>query len=466
MDWENWIQNLPWLTLVVGSIPFLLAAWKWRVFPRLTVLYPMTALLAFSFLIPFHPDWTAVWLILATLIATFIVGDSLTLAGRSKIHIERIMQRAASLNAPQPATLRLDNFGTRTMRMFVRDDCLQEVRPTPDKHWVSLPPGKRIELDEAYLATRRGAYNLETVYLQLQSRFGLWDRLIQKQVPSTLHVYPDMKQLGEYALLAKTNRLSLIGVKKTRKLGQDNNFERLRDYQHDDNYKHIEWRTTARRQKLTVKQFQADQSQRIIFLLDCGRMMTNQYEGLSLLDYALNSILMLSYVALKQGDSVGLVCFSDKVHEFVPLRGGPNQMNRLLHAGFDRFPSLVASRFDQAFLYLSAHCRRRSMVVLVTNVIDQVSADQVVGYLQNLGGRHLPVLALLRDHRMFDSADNPTLDDSVLYRSAAAAQILTWRHEVLQRISRNGVLVVDAFPEQLTAPLVNQYLEVKAKHLL
>ena len=106
------------------------------------------------------------------------------------------------------------------------------------------------------------------------------------------------------------------------------------------------------------------------------------------------------------------------------------------------------------------------MVVLITNVVDEVSANQVTDYLGNLTGRHLPVLALLRDHRIFDYADFPDTDDSVLYRSAAAAQILTWRHEVIHRMQRQGVLVVDAFPEQLTSPLVNQYLEAKAKQLL
>jgi uncharacterized protein (DUF58 family) len=275
-----------------------------------------------------------------------------------------------------------------------------------------------------------------------------------------------MKQLAEYALLARTNRLSLIGVRKTRKAGQDNNFERLRDYTQDDNYKHIDWRSTARRNKLTVKQFQTDQSQRIVFMLDCGRLMTNEYRGLSLLDYALNSILMLSYVALHQGDSVGLLCFSDKIESYVPVRGGTAQMNRLLHAGFDRFPSLKQTNYDEAFLYFSRNCRRRSLVVLVTSVIDDVSASQITGYLRTLRGRHLPVLALLRDRAVFDFADNPSMDESVLYRSAAAAQLLIWRHEVIQRLGNAGVLNVDAFPDMLTTPLINRYLEVKAKHLL
>jgi uncharacterized protein (DUF58 family) len=116
-------------------------------------------------------------------------------------------------------------------------------------------------------------------------------------VPTELHVYPDMKQLAEYALLARKNRLSLLGLRRTRRIGQDNEFERLRDYTLDDNYKFIDWRATARRDKLTVRDFQQNQSQRLIFLVDCGRMMTNQAAGLSLLDHAFNSMLMLSYVA-------------------------------------------------------------------------------------------------------------------------------------------------------------------------
>jgi len=267
-------------------------------------------------------------------------------------------------------------------------------------------------------------------------------------------------------LLARTNRLSLIGIRKTRKAGQDNNFERLRDYSQDDNYKHIDWRSTARRNKLTVKQFQTDQSQRLVFMLDCGRLMTNEYRGLSLLDYALNSVLMLSYVALQQGDSVGMLCFSDKIESYVPMRGGQSQMNRLLHAGFNRFPSLNQTNYGEAFLHFSKNCRRRSMVVLITNVIDDVSAAQVTGYLKTLQAKHLPVLALLRDRSVFDSADNPDMDETILYRSAAAAQLLIWRNDVIRRLENCGVLSVDAFPDALTSPLINRYLQAKAKHMM
>jgi len=187
---------------------------------------------------------------------------------------------------------------------------------------------------------------------------------------------------------------------------------------------------------------------------------------LSLLDYALNSVLMLSYVALDQGDSVGMLCFSDHIHRYVPPAGGKRHMNRILHAGFDQFPRMVQSRFDQAFLYLSTHCRRRSLVVLITNVIDQVNAQQIDNYMGNLIGAHLPLVVLLRDHSVFQAADNPSPDPTVLYRSAAAGQLLTWRNQVIHRMKAAGSLTLDVFPEEMTSPLVNQYLEVKARHLL
>jgi uncharacterized protein (DUF58 family) len=275
-----------------------------------------------------------------------------------------------------------------------------------------------------------------------------------------------MRQLSEYAVLARTNRLSLMGVRRTRRIGQDNEFERLRDYTRDDNYKHIDWRSTARRRKLTVRDFQTNQSQRIIFLMDCGRMMTNQAAGLSLLDHSLNAMLMLSFVALRQGDSVGLVCFSDQIHSYIPPRGGMGQMNHLLHSAYDRFPQLVESRYDDAFVYLDTHCKKRSLVILITNLIDEINAHQVHRHLSVLAGRHLPLGVLLRDHRLFDAADSRPQTPGQLYRAAAAAEILSWRHQVLTDLQHRGVLSLDVFPEEMTAPLVNRYLEIKARHLL
>lgn len=479
----------PWVGLIAIISPLVLLGAIWRIFPTqrwLWLLIPLMLLSVLMIAIPatigaMYPDSKSVWvatlrygaplfiyfLVLLDLLAmSAVVLDLLTIIGPTRIRVERHMLRSASLGGSHEVTLTIENQSDRVHRLEVRDDLPVGLIAEPTSHPLSMAPRVRADLHYRLRPTRRGKFAFATCYLQLLSKLGLWRRLVNRDCPGELLVYPNMQQLGEYALLARTNRLSLIGVKQTRRLGQDNNFERLRDYTHDDNYKHIDWRATARRSKLTVKQFQQDQSQRVVFLLDCGRLMTNEVEGLSLLDHALNSILMLSYVALHQGDSVGMMCFSDRIEKYVPIRGGSNQMNHLLHGLFDRFPTMKQSNYDEAFLYFSKHCRRRTMVVLITSVIDDVTAAQVTGYLSTLGQRHLPVLALMRDRCVFDAADNPAMDEEALYRSAAAAQLLLWRNDVIRKIEDSGTLVVDAFPDQLTAPLVNRYLEVKAKHLL
>jgi uncharacterized protein (DUF58 family) len=374
--------------------------------------------------------------------------------------------KIASLKKPHPVKLLIGNRSTRWYDASVRDDVPDECDATPPQFTVRLRPQSRTAVSYQLESRRRGAFQLEAIYLRLTSRLKLWQRTLRIAQSSSLYVYPDMRQLREYALLARTDRLSLMGMRRQRRIGQDNEFERLRDYTLDDNFKHIDWRSTARRGKLTVKDFQVNQSQRVLLMVDCGRMMTGTAAGISLLDHALNAALMLSYVALVKGDSVGLVCFADEIQRFVPPRNGMNQMNRMLHAVFDRFPSMVESRYDEAFVYLNSRCRKRSLVILITNVIDEVNSNQVQRHLISLVGRHLPLAVLLRDHSLFNAAQTLPGSDASLYRAAAAQEIINWRRGVLADLHSQGVLSLDVFPEQLTAPLVNSYLEIKARHLL
>lgn len=412
------------------------------------------------------------WPLLAVdgIVLLIALADALLLPRQGSFAIERRAGRIASLRKPHRVELTISNLGEREQTIQLRDGLPENLQSDPEQFVLLLAPRSRAVVHYDLTSDRRGAFTLSGAYLRARSRLGLWRRQLHYAVESRVHVYPDMQQLAKYAVLARTNRLSLMGLRRTRKIGQDNEFERLRDYTSDDNYKHIDWRSTARRNKLTVKDFQASQSQRIIFLVDCGRMMTPHAGGLSLLDHSLNAMLMLGYVALRQGDQVGLLCFSDRVHGYVPPGGGMKQMNQLLHASFDRFPQMVESRYDEAFLHLATHCRKRALVVLVTNVIDEVNAHQTRQYLANLVGRHLPLGVLLRDRGVFDALKDVEPDklgdDPRLYRAAAAAEILSWRHQVLTDLETSGVLAVDVFPEDMTAPLVNRYLEIKARHLL
>jgi uncharacterized protein (DUF58 family) len=463
-----WQNQLPWMTLALVACPLVFAAWKLKIYPTIWWTLILGISLAASVITIFNPDVliVAVTVDVALIAVAGVDFLRLYLSTNRGIQVSRTIQGTCSLGVPLASELMIENRTPMTLVGSVRDDLPENFESLPAEHQLRLAPMGRITARRHLTPGRRGAFQLEHVYLQLFSPRRLWVRHTRLDLRNRLKVYPDMKQLSDYALLARTNRLSLIGVRRTRNIGQDSEFERLRDYTRDDNYRHIDWKSTARRRKLTVRQFQNDQSQRVVFLLDCGRMMTNQRGGYSLLDHALNSTLMMAYVALSQGDAVGMLCFSDKIHSYIPPRGGSSQLNRLIQAGFDQFPRLVESRYDQAFLYLSTHCKRRSLVVLTTNVIDEVNAGAVVDYLGNINGQHLPLGVLLRDREMFDAADSPDGEPFQMYRAAAAADILLWRDQVLKDLEHRGVLVVDAFPEELTAPLINRYLEVKAQHLL
>lgn len=461
-------SQLPWLMLAIFALPLVVAAWKFRTYPTMVWIVVLSITLVGSVFAIFSPDaligvLALDWLLLIVAAVDFL---SVYLATNRGIDASREIAHSCSLGVPIESDLTIENLTRLTLIGDVRDDLPDGFESYPDKHSLRLPPKGRVSFRRKLTPGRRGAFELEHVTLRFFSPLRLWQRYVQLALPSQLNVYPDMKQLSDYALLARTNRLSLIGVRRTRRIGQDSDFERLRDYSRDDNFRHIDWRSTARRNKLTVRQFQSDQSQRVIFLLDCGRMMTNTRDGYTLLDHALNSALMMAYVALHQGDAVGMLCFSDSVHAYIPPRGGRSQMNRLIHAGFDQFPRMVESRYDQAFLYLRNHCKRRSLVVLATNVIDEVNAAAVTDYLGNINGQHLPMGVILRDRTLFEAADHPDGGEMNMYRAAAAADILVWRDQVLKDLEHRGVLLVDTFPDELTAPLVNQYLEIKAKHLL
>jgi uncharacterized protein (DUF58 family) len=464
----RYASQWPWAVLALVALLLGLAIWRLRVYPTWWWMAPLAISLVLSVFAIFFPVLSSLVLLADGVLVALVTVDLALLCANSRhnIHAQRRVARTASLGVDLPSELTIENASPLRLRGALRDDLPMEFECRPSSHRLDLPPRSRVTMRRMLMPRRRGAFQLDHVYLQLSSPLRLWVRQVTLNVNSRLNVYPDMKQLSDYALLARTNRLSLIGVRRTRRIGQDSDFERLRDYTRDDNYRHIDWRSTARRRKLTVRQFQSDQSQRIIFMLDCGRMMTNQREGYSLLDHALNAMLMMSYVALVQGDEVGMLCFSDSVHSYLPPRGGASQMNRLLQAGFDQFPRMVESRYDDAFLYLSNHCKRRSLVALATSVIDEVNASQIVDYLANLTGRHLPLGVLIRDRQMFDAADAPDGGPLNMYAAAVAADILLWRHQRIVDLQHRGVLVVDAFPDELTAPLVNEYLRIKAKHLL
>jgi uncharacterized protein (DUF58 family) len=398
------------------------------------------------------------------LVALFDLG---TLWGAGRLKVERRIGRGCSLDEPEDVELVVDNTGRAARRVWLRDDVPREFTADPAAFEVTVPGRRQAVLSYRFVPKRRGTYVFERVDGLIASRFRLWRLQTSWPLSTSVRVYPDIHQVARYTMLARRDRLSTIGLRRSRRLGTDNEFERLRDYIDGDDPRHIDWRASARRRKLTCRAFQSNQSQRIIFMIDCGRLMAGDTGGgLSPLDHAFNAMLLLAHVALIKGDQVGLLAFSDKVRAFVAPGGGPRRIRRLVHSVHNVFPELIESRYDRAFIELEQRCRKRSLVVLMTNLFDELGAQLIAEYLHNMTGRHLPLGVFLRDHDLFALADRGLVHQPALYPGAAAAAILNWRERVLAGLRMRGVLTLDTFPEELTAVLVNRYLEIKARHLL
>jgi uncharacterized protein (DUF58 family) len=401
------------------------------------------------------------------IVAFVALIDLASLVGAGRLRVERQVGRVCSLNEHQDVVLSIENTGRRARSLRLRDDVPDEFSADPSAFDVTVPSRRQASLTYRFVPKRRGTYVFQQVDALVDSRLGFWRGQYSWPLRTEVRVYPNIHQVARFTMLARRDRLSTMGLRRSRRLGTDNEFERLRDYIEGDDPRHLDWRATARRRKLTCRAFQANQSQRIMFLIDCGRLMAGDTgDGLSPLDHAFNAMLLLAHVALIRGDQVGMLAFSDRVCAYVAPGGGPRRINRLVHGVHNIFPEMVEPRYDRAFIELEQRCRKRSLVVLMTNLFDELSAALAGEYLRNLSGRHLPLGVFLRDHDLFAMADRAAAGGAGLYQGAAAASILNWRERVLAGLRMSGVLTLDVFPEELTAVLVNRYIEIKARHLL
>ncbi len=436
--------------------------WPGRALPRALLLPALLSLGVFA-----SEAMQPVVLVLDIAVALVAAVDLLSLRGGARVRVDRRCETTCSLGEAQNVTLAIENLSRRARRLRLRDDVPAGFTAEPGEFHILVPGRSHVEIEYRILPGRRGTYAFEQVDALVQSRLGLWQRSISLPARTVLRVYPDVRQIARYTMLARRDRLSVLGLRGSRRLGTDNEFERLRDYIEGDDPRHLDWRATARRRKLTVRAHQHNQSQRIIFLIDCGRMMAGDTGGgLSPLDHALNAMLLLAHVALIRNDQVGLLAFSDRTRAYIPPAGGSRRIRRLVHAVHNVFPEPVEPRYDRAFVELEERCRKRSLVVLLTNLFDDVNAQIVSEYLGNLTGRHLPLGVFLRDLDLFAMADDAPEQGPGLFRGAAAADLLNWRERVMAGLRRRGVLTLDVFPQDLTGDLVSRYLEIKARHLL
>lgn len=395
-----------------------------------------------------------------------VIADLLISARPSQLQVRREVSDVLSLGDDNPARLIVTNRSSRPIQLTVHDDSGPLCRTDRLPQTQIAPVDRSIEYAYSIRPLRRGRSSLQAVHLRFPTRLGLWNRHHVRELPAEIRIYPNIRAVYRYQLLARQNRLAELGVRNTRMPGQGSQFERLRDYRYGDEIRNIDWKATARNQRLISREFNVERNQNIVLMVDCGRFMRNEVDGISYLDYALNAALMLSDVALGQGDNVSLLAFSDRVERFVrPVHGRPG-MQQILQSTFDLQLSDRVSDFPAAFEYLTRMQRKRALVILITYAANELQLRVIGESLRLKSLSWLPLCVLLQDVGLQKLANSLPQTDVDAFQTAAAAEIITIMHDEAERIRDRGVNLIDTPPQLLTEHVINEYLRAKARNLM
>ncbi|MBP8953744.1 MAG: DUF58 domain-containing protein [Armatimonadetes bacterium] len=400
------------------------------------------------------------------LIAALAVLDAFWARGACRVELERLVPERLSLGVETQVGIRVRNRTPRSWRLVVKDDPPELFRQTGRERTVRLGPFEEGEIRYPLLPTRRGDFEFGDAHLRGTGRLGFcaWHKSVPLAAPTS--VYPNLVQVDRYEALARADRLQQAGFRPLRIQGQGAEFESLREYIPDDEYGSIDWKASARRNRPIVRLYDIERSQTLMLMVDAGRMMTAEVGGLTKLDHAVNAALMLAHVASHTGDCVGMMAFGRTLKAFVPAGRGAAQVGRILDQLYAVQPALEEPDYDRAFAALAHRCRKRALVVLFSDLVDEDCSRSLMAHAGALRPRHLPLLVTLRDPDLEAVGRGVPADVNAAYERAVAADVLARRDAALATLRARGALVVDAPAGNLTVATVNQYLQLKARGML
>ena len=375
--------------------------------------------------------------------------------------VQRTVATALAVGVRHKIKLHVKNVSQRNLQIEIYDYFPEqtEIRGMPRR--LHLRAGEHAELWYFLKPLQRGIFKFDFIESQILSPFGLWRYKHLLKVEDEIRVYPNYAPVIEYALLATENHLSMMGILKFRRRGQGMDFHQLREFRDGDSIKQIDWKASSRMRKLIAREYQDERDQQIIIMLDSGHRMLARDGELSHFDHSLNALLLLAYVALRQGDSVGVSTFSHEDRRWIkPVKGVAN-INRLLNGIFDLQPGTSAPDYSSAARELVLRQRKRSLVLILTNLRDD-DYDDLRASVQMLKKHHRVVVASLQERAISRQLEAPVikLNDAL---SVAATHAYQARRERLVRQLRNsGIHTLDVLPEELALTLTNAYLNLKA----
>jgi uncharacterized protein (DUF58 family) len=358
-------------------------------------------------------------------------------------------------------------------RFPIRVEVIDEIPFVFQRRDVSfeayIPQAEAKTIRYSLRPTRRGVYGFGRVRVFVASPIGLLRRRFTCCEAHDVKVYPSFLMLHQYELLAISNNLTEMGIKRIRRVGHHTDFEQIKDYVTGDDFRTINWKASARRSKLMVNVYQDERSQQIYNVIDKGRVMQQAFRGMTLLDYSINASLVLSYVAMYKEDRAGLATFSNDFDTFVPASRRPGHMQTLLETLYAQQTEFGETDYSALVANLNKHVTKRSLVVLYTNFTGLVSMQRQLPYLQQLNKRHRLLVVFFEDEELkeYISTHHAPLtthrSTESYYRQVMADRFVYEQRLIVSTLRQHGILSLLTTPQNLSVDVINRYLEMKSR---
>ncbi|WP_436793096.1 DUF58 domain-containing protein [Actinospongicola halichondriae] len=405
-------------------------------------------------------------LVNGALLALVVIDWALAPRERS-FEIERRLPKVITLGGTDEVTWRVRDLRGRSFRIAVADELAPSLRAGSRRFSGVVPARGVLTVSTSLAPTRRGRFEPTELVWRADGPLGLAARQGRVQRPATLRVYPRFRSREEAELRIDRARILEVGLRSAKGRGGGTEFDQLREYTVDDEFRRIDWSATARAGRPIVRTFRAERNQNVVVLFDNGRVMAGRVasdatEGVPRAEFAMDAALLITTVATRLGDRCGLLAFDRSVRAVVQPSHGRGQLGKVTDALYELEPSLVDSDYAGAFHHTLAHFRRRALIVLLTDLVEQAVGESLLPALPVLTRSHLILVGAIQDPRVREWAEAPVTDEESAYRQAAAARTLRSRARAAARLRAAGATVVDAPPERLAAMLGDAYLEMKA----
>jgi uncharacterized protein (DUF58 family) len=379
----------------------------------------------------------------------------------------REFDRRFAIGDPTTVGVRIENASERSFHIKVKDEYPAEMTLNePREAEFTVDAQTVAEFSYSVTPTRRGRYDFGRTVVRYLSRLGLVWCQAELGEAQSVKVYPNMRRAREIELKALGARSFLAIQRRAIRRGEGREFESMRDYVRGDELRHISWTATARRSKLTTRQYQIERDQTVIIALDAGRLMTGRIGTETKFDTAIHASLALMSACARAGDNCGLVVFGRRVAKYLPPKRGVEHIDSVLEALHDLEPEMIEPSYARGFQFIASNLKKRSFVVILTDLIDKDSSKELINSLKLLRPRHLPLVVTIGDRDLNAAVSHSPKDLKDVYTQSAAEEIIHQRESALKLVETLGGLALDVTTQTLAPRLLETYLRVKERGML